>query len=173
MSWWTTALYDTCSLITLDKLLLERAALVRHFPKSILALERSFCGDQLRKDTAERMRVRVTMQELPSAAELTRILSSAGLSKALAEVDTLVYATAVHFGLSVVTGDRQLGRAIRDAGLGVADMALILRELVHSRRLTESGCERLLQELAARDDFLLRSPSPTWAELAKHKFPDR
>lgn len=173
MTWWKKALYDTCSLITLDKLLLERAALVRHFPMSILALEKSFSADQLRKDTARRMKARVTIHELPSTAELTGILSSAGLSKALAEVDTLVYATAVHFGLSVVTGDRQLGRAIRDAGLRVADMALILRELVHSRRLAASGCERLLEALADRDDFLLGAQSPNWAELEKHKFPDR
>ena len=54
MTWWKKALYDTCSLITLDKLLLERAALVRHFPKSILALEKSFTVDQLRKDAAPR-----------------------------------------------------------------------------------------------------------------------
>lgn len=158
MSWWTTALYDTCSLITLDKLLLEPAALVRHFPKSILALERSFSGDQLRQDTARRMRGRVTIQGLPSTAELRRILSSAGLPKALAQVDTLVYATAVHFGLSVVTADRQLGRAIRDAGLPVADMASILRELVRSGKLTASECQRLLQRLAARRDFYTGGP---------------
>jgi hypothetical protein len=173
MTWWKKALYDTCSLLTLDKLLLERAALVRHFPRSILALEKSFTVDQLRRDTARRMKAKVTIQELPSTTELTGILSSAVLPKALAEVDTLIYATAVHYGLSVVTGDRQLGRAVRDKGCRVADMALILRELVHSKRLTASGCERLLQGLAHRNDFLLRSPSPTWAELEKHTFPDR
>ena len=56
MAWWKEALYDTCSLITRDKLLLERAALARHFPKSILALEESFSADQLRKETAGRMK---------------------------------------------------------------------------------------------------------------------
>jgi len=173
MIWWKRALYDTCSLITLDKLLLERAALVRHFPKSILALEESFSADQLRKATARRMKGRVTIHELPTTTELTRILSSAGLPEGLAEVDTLVYATAVHYGLSVVTADRQLGRVIRDARLQVANMALILRDLVHARKLTVSGCERLLQGLTDRNDLVLGTPSPTWAELEKHKFPDR
>ncbi len=173
MTWWKKALYDTCSLITLDKLLLERAALIRHFPRSILAIEKSFTADQLRKDTARRIRAKVTIQALPPTSELTRILSSVALPKALAEVDTLIFATAVHYGLSVVTGDRQLGRAVRDKGCRVADMALILRELVHTRKLTASGCERLLQGLADRDDFVLKSPSPTWAELEKHTFPGR
>lgn len=173
MIWWRKALYDTCSLITLDKLLLERAALVRHFPKSILALEESFCGDQLRKATARRMKGRVTIHELPTTTELTRILSSARLPKGLAEVDTLVYATAVHYGLSVVTADRQLGRVIRDMGLQVTNMALILRDLVRSKKLAASGCERLLRGLAERNDLVLGTPSPTWAELQKHTFPDR
>ena len=173
MKWWTKALYDTCSLITLDKLLLERAAFARHFPKRILALEKSFSADQLREETVQRMQDRVTLQELPSTSDLTTILSSAGLPKALAEVDTLIYATSVHFGLSVVTGDRQLGRAVRDAGLHVGNMAMILHELVQSRKLAASGCERLLKALADRNDLLLGTPSPSWEELKKHTFPDR
>ncbi len=32
MSWWETALYDTCSLITLDKLYQERPSLSQFFP---------------------------------------------------------------------------------------------------------------------------------------------
>jgi hypothetical protein len=167
------ALYDTCSLITLDKLLLERPALARHFPKRILVLEQSFSTDLVREETVQRMQERVTPQELPSTSELTTILSSAALPTGLAEVDTLIYATAVHFGLSVVTGDRQLGRAIRDARLHVENMAMILRELVHSKKLAASGCEKLLQALADRNDLLLGKPSPTWAELENHRFPDR
>ncbi len=31
MSWWETALYDTCSLITLDKLYQERPSLSQFF----------------------------------------------------------------------------------------------------------------------------------------------
>ncbi|MCI0456000.1 MAG: hypothetical protein L0Z62_03345 [Gemmataceae bacterium] len=63
MSWWKTALYDTCSIITLDKLLLERASLARHFPTSIAALaaRKDFLLgtatpilDAAQKDTTER-----------------------------------------------------------------------------------------------------------------------
>ena len=39
MSWWTTAIYDTCSLITFDKLLQESRSLARCFPKKLLVLE--------------------------------------------------------------------------------------------------------------------------------------
>lgn len=47
MSWWKTAIYDTCSLITLDKLLQERRSLSRYFPKKLLALEVSLSADQM------------------------------------------------------------------------------------------------------------------------------
>lgn len=173
MDWWKDALYDTCSLITLDKLLLERSTMVRHFPKSILALERSFTTDQLRPQTARRIRRRVTIQELPSPSDLASVLSGTILSPALAEVDKLVFATASHYSLSVVTADRRLGRAIRGAGLTVADFALILKELVHANRISERSSERLLQGLARRNDLLLGSPSPTWTDLESHSFPDR
>ena len=173
MKWWMTALYDTCSIITLDKLLLDRPAFARFFPKKALALEKSFSADQLREETVERMKKRVSYHELPTTSDLTTILSSVGLPKALAEVDTLIYATSVRFGLSVVTGDRQLGRAIRDAGLQVGNMPMILRDLVHSKNLAESGCEKLLKALADRNDLLLGTPSPTWDELEKHTFPER
>ncbi len=39
MSWWKTAIYDTWSPITLDKLLQERRSLSHFFPKEVLALE--------------------------------------------------------------------------------------------------------------------------------------
>ena len=173
MKWWMKALYDTCSLITLDKLLLERPALARYFPKCVLALEQSFSADRLREETALRMHDRVTLQELPPTSDLTTLLTSARLPKGLAEVDELIYVTSVHFGLSVVTGDRQLGRAVRDVGLHVEDMAMILRELVHSKKIAASACEKLLQALADRNDLLLGTASPTWKELRKHTFPDR
>jgi hypothetical protein len=172
MSWWKTALYDTCSIITLDKLLLERAGMARHFPTSIAALEESFTADQLREDTGHRMRQRVTICPLPSSAELNAILSSVSLSKALAEVDKLVYAAAVHQQLAVVTADKRLAKAVQAKGLQVGNIALVLRELVVAKKLTERSCEKLLVALVARKDFLLGTPTPTWAELRDHSFPD-
>ena len=96
MSWWKKALYDTCSLITLDKLLLQRAAIARHFSSSIMALEESFTADQLREETAKRMRTRVTLCPLPTPAQVASLLASAKLPTAFSEVDRLIYATAVH-----------------------------------------------------------------------------
>lgn len=172
MTWWKKSLFDTCSLVTLNKLLLERQALGRHFPRSILALSRSFSSDQLRQETVQLLKHRVTIQELPSSREIERTLLSAGLPKTLADVDYLYYATAVHFGLSVITNNRQLGLAISKTGLQVADMAFVLRNLVKSKRLTTRACECLLRGLVRRNDFLLGTPSPTWALLEKHVFLD-
>jgi len=173
MTWWRKSLYDTCSLITVDKLLLDRAAMSRHFPRGILAVEKSFSSDQMRDETAKRVRRRVTLQDLPPPANLASIFSTASLSPGLAEVDKLVFATAVHSQLSVVTGDRRLGRAVRDANLQVIDVASILRELVRTKKLSPKTCEQLLQNLAKRNDLLLGKPSPTWADLQAHSFPDR
>jgi rRNA-processing protein FCF1 len=172
MSWWKTALYDTCSINTLDKLLLERAGLARHFPSSTRALEESFIADQLREETAERMRVRVTICLLPSSTELRVVLSSARLSRALSDVDRLVYAAAVHHRLAVVTADKRLAKAVRAKDLQVGNMAVVIRELVVTKKLSERSCEKLLLGLAARKDFLLGTPTPTWTELRDHSFPD-
>jgi hypothetical protein len=171
MSWWKTALYDTCSLITLDKLLLERAALVRHFSTTIMALEESFAADQLREETAKRMRPRVTLCPLPTPAELATILASAKIPKALAQVDKLIYATAVHRRLSVVTADIGLARAIRQRKIKVCNMAMILRDLVLAKKLTKAGCVKLLLSLASRKDFVLGIAAPCWADLRDHSFP--
>lgn len=172
MSWWKTALYDTCSLITLDKLLLDRPSLSRQFPSDILALDESFTTDQMREETAERMRERVTLQELPSPADLAALLSAAQLSRALAAVDTLVYATAVHVQIEVVTADKRLARAIKGQGLQVGNIAIILKELVAGKRLTEKACEKVLVALAARKDFILGLPNPTWTDLKDYTFPN-
>lgn len=172
MSWWKTALYDTCSIITLDKLLLERASLARHFPTSIAALEESFTADQLREETAERMRERMTYCALPSTADLTEILTSASLSKKFAKVDTLVYAAAVHQQLAVVTADKRLAKALQEVELQVGNLAIVLRELVVAKKLTKKACEKLLVGLAGRKDFLLGTPKPMWADLRDYSFPD-
>jgi len=171
MSWWKTALHDTCSIITLDKLLLERPGLVRHFPTSIAALEESFAADQLRDDTIERMRERMTICPLPPTTELTNILASASLSKRLADVDTLVYASAIHHKLAVVTADKLLAKAVQAQRLQVTNIAIVLRELVVAGKLTKKGCEKLLIGLAARKDFLLGTPTPKWADLRDYEFP--
>lgn len=171
MTWWKRSLFDTCSLITLDKLLLERPNLVRHFPTSILALKESFTSDQLRAETAERMRQRVTHCPLPPLAELGGTSLPAALSLALAKVDKLVHATAVHYGHPVVTADKHLAKSLRRKGLRVGNVAMILKELVVAKKLTVKECERLLVGLARRKDLILGSLTPSWRHLREYSFP--
>jgi hypothetical protein len=57
-------------------------------------------------------------------------------------------------------------------GAQVGNMALILRELVLAKGLTEQACEMLLLGLVARMDFLLGTPAPRWADLSNYTFPD-
>jgi rRNA maturation endonuclease Nob1 len=134
MTWWKTAIYDTCSLITLDKLLQQRRSLSRYFPKKVLALEVSLSADQMYEETAERMSKLVEIPQPPPLTELANLLSSSGLPKSLSDVDKLVFATAVHHELPVVTGDIRLAKAVRKRGLDVGNMALILKELVQSKK---------------------------------------
>lgn len=172
MSWWMTALYDTCSLITLDKLLQDRPSLSRWFPKKLLALEVSLSADQMYAETAERVKEFVELCPLPIPTELGIPLSSAGLSKAISDVDKLVFATAVHSKLAVVTGDKRLAKAIQQQGLEVGNIALILRELVETKKLKSIAVEKMLQGLADRKDYLLGIPNPKWSDLRDYTFPE-
>lgn len=172
MSWWKAALYDTCSLITLDKLLQDRPSLSRCFPKRVLALEVSLSADQMYADTAKRVTAFVRLCPLPTPTELGNLLSSAGLSKSLSDVDQLIFATAVDCKCAVVTGDRRLAKSVRKMGLVVGDMALILQELVRTKKLRSSAVENMLQALANRKDYLLGIPNPTWHDLRDYTFPD-
>jgi hypothetical protein len=171
MSWWTTAIYDTCSLITLDKLLQERRSLSRCFPKKLLALDVSLTADQMYADTATRMRELVEICPLPPPVDLKVLLTSADLSKSLSEVDKLLFATAVHTRRAVVTGDRRLALALRRQDLVVGNMALILKDLVQMTKLTSPVVEVLLQRLAEQRDFVLGTPTPTWNDLRDYEFP--
>ena len=171
MSWWTTAIYDTCSLITLDKLLQERRSLSRCFPKKLLALEVSLTADQMYGDTATRMRELVEICPLPPPVDLKVLLTAADLSRSLSEVDKLLFATAVHTRRAVVTGDRRLALALRRQDLVVGNMALILKDLVQTKKLTSTVVEGLLQRLAEQRDFVLGTPTPTWNDLRVYEFP--
>lgn len=172
MRWWTTALFDTCSLITLDHLHQDYPSLSRMFPEKVLVLDVSLTTDQMRPDTSERMKNRVEFCSLPSPAVLAKLLASAELSKALAHVDKLIYATAVDSGRSVVTGDKRLAKAIQRHGLKVGNMALIMQELVIVKKLDSTIVEAALKSLANRKDFLLGIPNPTWNDLKGYKFPN-
>ena len=170
MCWWTSALYDTCSLITLDKLLQCRMSVRRHL-QPIVALEESFSADQMRVEAASRLRGRVTICPLPLPMELAALLAAGNLPRALSDVDKLVFATAVHQQIPVVTADRRLARVILARKLPVGDMALILRRMVVTNRMSRKICEGILNDLASMDDFLLGTTNPTWTMLRSHTFP--
>lgn len=170
MNWWKSALYDTCSLITLDKLLQNRPSISRWFPKKVLALEVSLSEDQMYAETAERVKAFVGLCPLPTPTKLANLLSSALLSKAFSNVDKLVFATAVDNEIAVVTGDKQLAKAVQRKGLKVGNMALILQELVKTGKLKSTAVEKILQALADQKDYLL--PKPTWNNLKDYTFPD-
>ena len=172
MSWWKTALYDTCSLITFDKLLQDRPSLSRWFPTKLLGLEVSLSADQMYVETAERVVEFVELCALPTSTELAKLLSSPGLSKAFSDVDKLVFATAVRFKIPIVTGDKRLAKAVQSKGLDVGNMALILQELVMTKKLKSTAVEKILQALADRKDYLLGIPRPTWNDLKDYTFPD-
>ena len=117
------------------------------------------------------MRPRVTFRPLPTPLQLAKLLAPGKLSKALSQVDRLVYATAVNSKLAVVTGDKGLAKAVRSKKFKVGNLALILRELVLSKKLTKKDCEKLLVGLASRQDFILGIPTPRWANLQDYTFP--
>lgn len=172
MSWWMTAIYDTCSLITLDKLLEERRTLSRNFPKKkVLALEVSLSIDQMHDEVAERIRDLVEICEPPPLTEIARILSSSALPKSLSDVDKLVFAAAIHNKVAVVTGDTRLAIAVLKRGRDAGNMAMILKELVVTNKLRPTVVESLIKNLANRNDCLLGIPNPKWSDLKDYTFP--
>lgn len=171
MPWWNDALYDTCSLITLDKIFQDHPEMETHF-RMVLALEASFRSDQLRKATASRMQPRVTYLDAPALPDLRNILAAAHLPKVLAQVDKLIFATAVHHGLKIVTGDKRLAQAVAQKGLHVGNIALALKTLVVSRVLSTAECNAILADLVKRRDYLLpRNHPQTWTTLRCYTFP--
>ncbi len=93
-------------------------------------MEESLAAEQMRKETAERMRDRVTLWPLPLPTELAALVADAGLSKAISAMDRLIFATAVHFSLSVVTVDKRLAGALKERNLLVWNTTLVFEELV-------------------------------------------
>ena len=60
MDWWNQAVFDTCSVITLDKIRQIDPKIGKCFPKTIRVIDATFAEDQLREDTVNRMRPVVT-----------------------------------------------------------------------------------------------------------------
>lgn len=142
-----------------------------HF-QGVLTIEASLWADQLRKDTAARMQPRVTYLDIPAVPKLTEILAGARLPRSLTQVDKLIYAAAVHHKLTVVTGDKDLAKAIARKGLYAGNTALVLKALVINGELIEAECNAILADLARRHDYILPQKHPqTWATLQHYAFP--
>lgn len=171
MTWWKKALYDTCSLLTLDHLFPDHQFLGKLFPRSIRALEQSFDTSQLRPKTAVRIQARVSLCPLPPASTLQKLISSRRLPCSLAALDKLLFAAAVHNELSVVTASRQLAIVVQKKGLKVGCVATILRECVESKQLSRKSCESVLLAFGGRHNCLLGIPGPKWKDLREYEFP--
>lgn len=172
MSWWKRAICDTCSLLTVHALLSNDSAFQRHFPTTMLALERSFSVDQMCEKTASRIRSRVTIQPLPPNSDLKKLATvQRRLPLKLPEIDLLVLATALHYKLPVLTNCQQTARELRRKRLHAEDIASVLRELATSKRISHRNCQKALIALVKSNHLLLRTPLPTWELLSKHRFP--
>lgn len=168
---WNNFLYDTCCLITVDKILLDYPLMESYF-QGIMAIEESFSRDRMKEETVNRIRPRVRLVALPPIGTLKTILETNKLPKSLAEVDRLIFAAAVYHSLRVVTADKELAGRLLKLNLDVTNCALILKQLVIDGVIVVPQCEAILASLVARKDHILPPGRPqTWASLEKYRFP--
>src|SRR5947209_6676492 len=155
MSWWNEALYDTCSLVGLDAVLQDHAGVRPHFP-AVLAVQASLAAGHVRKETAARIAQFARLCSLPPVKELSRILSLGRLPLALADVDRLVYATAVYHRHPVVTGDGSLAVALAKSRLRAGGLASVLKEMSQDGALSQADYAEIAAGLATRRGLLAR-----------------
>ena len=141
-------------MLTLNKILLDHPE-IEAYVQPILSIAPCFLAVQLQRETAARMRPYVICLDMPDALEWAQILATAQLSRALAQVDTFIYATAVRYRYRVITGDRRMVQALVRERLRVGNIALILKTLVSSQVISETAYNAILEDLVARRDFIL------------------
>lgn len=124
---WKNALYDTLSLIVLDGIFERQSGTAGRLP-GILAVEESFLPCYMRAEVAERMRSRSEVLRLPSLLVVSDILRQAQLPNSIADIDRLVFATAVHYGVAVVTGDGCLEEVLQAARVPVSQLTRLLQQ---------------------------------------------
>lgn len=169
--WWDDAIWDNCSLITLDKALLDHPDLQARFFKRMTTIDVVLTDDNMRPETRSRVEPRISKRyELPSAVEIIRLTS--GLSKKLSQVDALIYATACTHRVPIVTGDSRLARVYEGKSLArVGSFAGILKQLVEETSLTVDECNGILYDLEMRNEHILRELPQTWDILKDYQFP--
>ena len=168
--WWLDTLYDTNSLISLHAIYQDHPDMERFFP-SPCTIRHVLGSDGLKEETRVWFGERIALVDVPDPMTLCRILPRAGLPRSLAGLDSLLFATAVHQDMKVMTGDRLLGRELRSRGLLGGNVALALRDLVSSEEISVVKCEKLLGDLFNRGEFILGNLKPTWSTLVDYRFP--
>lgn len=121
---WTDALYDTCSLAALGRALIDDEAAAAELGP-VWGIEESLSPAVMRPTTAARLREMIRLCSLPPLKELKRILARAAIPAAVAEVDRLTYAAAVHHHHRVVTADKNLARLLMRAKLSVVQPVVV------------------------------------------------
>ncbi len=151
-------------------MLLDHQDLETYF-SSIITLEDCLSKDKMRAETEVRLRPHVTLKDLPPIEDIVRIFNNANLPRSISEVDKLVYVTAIHHELSVITGDKALARAIVKQNSKVGNMAMVLKDLVLSNKISKQKCTTILNDLMNRKDFILPAKYPQkWSTLKEYKF---
>jgi hypothetical protein len=156
MSWWNEALYDTCSLVTLDAVLRDHAEVRPYFP-AVLAVQASLATGHVRKETAAQIAQFARLCSLPPVKELNRILSVGRLPLALADVDRLIYAVAVYHRHHVITGNENLTVALAKCRLRAGTLARALKELASKGVLSQPRHDQIVAALAARNGLMAGS----------------
>ena len=128
-------------------------------------------SDGLREETRVWFGERISLVEAPDHITLATILLKAGLPRSLAGMDSLLYATAVHHGMKIMTGDRLLARHLGSSGLLAGNVALALKDLTSSEEISVLKCEQILLHLYERHEFILGNLEPTWSSLDCYSFP--
>ena len=108
---------------------------------------------------------------MPPPHILAVIIQKNALSRKLANVDVMVFATAVHYQYPVITGDSNLAKAVKKIKQPVGNIALILKELLQNKLISEPLCQSILDDLAKRNDYILSIDDITCNALKKYQFP--
>lgn len=137
---WKKSLFDTCSLVAVDRLLRGRHGLSRHLPKRIRSLDESLQPAQLSSETAERLRKRTDLLSAPSPQAFIRILRDAKFTAAASDYERQMFAAAVHHDLPVVTGERELSEELRNYGREAASFVGVLWTLASTGQITQPQC---------------------------------
>lgn len=169
--WWHEAIFDTCSLITLDKMFQDDPELEVFFPR-LRSIVEVFSSDNLKAEIRDRMRPRCEIVEGPGVERFLEILTGANAPLGMSDVDRLVYAASIHLKTGIVTGEKPMAKLCIREKVEVGNIATILQDLVTGGEITQSRCSQILLNLTRRGDYFLPSQdTQNWQSLKDYRFP--